>query len=57
MSDLKGKVAVVTGASKGIGIAKGLSAAGAAVVDVAAFAARAEMVSPPSQPILLLPVR
>jgi 3-oxoacyl-[acyl-carrier protein] reductase len=34
MSDLKGKVAVVTGASKGIGaaIAKGLSAAGAAVV-------------------------
>jgi NAD(P)-dependent dehydrogenase (short-subunit alcohol dehydrogenase family) len=33
-SDLKGKVAVVTGASKGIGaaIAKGLSAAGAAVV-------------------------
>jgi 3-oxoacyl-[acyl-carrier protein] reductase len=34
MSDLKSKVAVVTGASKGIGaaIAKGLSAAGAAVV-------------------------
>ena len=34
MSDLKGKVAVVTGASKGIGaaIARGLSAAGAAVV-------------------------
>jgi 3-oxoacyl-[acyl-carrier protein] reductase len=34
MSDLRGKVAVVTGASKGIGaaIAKGLSAAGAAVV-------------------------
>src|SRR6266404_5133943 len=34
MSDLKGKVAVVTGASKGIGaaIAKGLSAAGARVV-------------------------
>lgn len=34
MSDLKGKVAVVTGASKGIGaaIAKGLGAAGAAVV-------------------------
>ena len=34
MGDLKGKVAVVTGASKGIGaaIAKGLSAAGAAVV-------------------------
>jgi 3-oxoacyl-[acyl-carrier protein] reductase len=34
MSDLKAKVAVVTGASKGIGaaIAKGLSAAGAAVV-------------------------
>jgi 3-oxoacyl-[acyl-carrier protein] reductase len=34
MSDLKGKVAVATGASKGIGaaIAKGLSAAGAAVV-------------------------
>ena len=34
MNDLKGKVAVVTGASKGIGaaIAKGLSAAGAAVV-------------------------
>jgi 3-oxoacyl-[acyl-carrier protein] reductase len=34
MSDLKGKVAIVTGASKGIGaaIAKGLSAAGAAVV-------------------------
>lgn len=34
MSDLKGKVAVVTGASKGIGaaIAKGLSVAGAAVV-------------------------
>jgi 3-oxoacyl-[acyl-carrier protein] reductase len=34
MSNLKGKVAVVTGASKGIGaaIAKGLSAAGAAVV-------------------------
>src|SRR5438445_13537017 len=34
MSDLKGKVAVVTGAAKGIGaaIAKGLSAAGAAVV-------------------------
>jgi 3-oxoacyl-[acyl-carrier protein] reductase len=34
MSDLKGKIAVVTGASKGIGaaIAKGLSAAGAAVV-------------------------
>ena len=33
MSDLKGKVAVVTGASKGIGaaIAKALSAAGAAV--------------------------
>jgi hypothetical protein len=35
MSDLKGKVAVVTAASKGIGaaIAKSLSAAGAAVVD------------------------
>jgi 3-oxoacyl-[acyl-carrier protein] reductase len=34
MSDLKGKVAVVTGASKGIGaaIAKSLSAAGAAAV-------------------------
>ncbi len=34
MSDLKGKIAVVTGASKGIGaaIAKSLSAAGAAVV-------------------------
>jgi 3-oxoacyl-[acyl-carrier protein] reductase len=34
MSDLKGKVAVVTGASKGIGagVAKGLAAAGAAVV-------------------------
>ena len=34
MSDLNGKVAVVTGASKGIGaaIAKALSAAGAAVV-------------------------
>jgi 3-oxoacyl-[acyl-carrier protein] reductase len=34
MRDLRGKVAVVTGASKGIGaaIAKGLSAAGAAVV-------------------------
>jgi NAD(P)-dependent dehydrogenase (short-subunit alcohol dehydrogenase family) len=34
MNDLKGKVAVVTGASKGIGaaIANGLSAAGAAVV-------------------------
>ena len=34
MSDLKGRIAVVTGASKGIGaaIAKGLSAAGAAVV-------------------------
>jgi 3-oxoacyl-[acyl-carrier protein] reductase len=34
MSDLKGKVAIVTGASKGIGaaIAKALSAAGAAVV-------------------------
>ena len=34
MSDLKGKVAVVTGASKGIGaaIAKSLGAAGAAVV-------------------------
>jgi 3-oxoacyl-[acyl-carrier protein] reductase len=34
MNDLKGKVAVVTGASKGIGaaIAKGLSGAGAAVV-------------------------
>ena len=34
MSDLKGKVAVVTGASKGIGaaIAKALSAAGATVV-------------------------
>jgi 3-oxoacyl-[acyl-carrier protein] reductase len=36
LSDLKGEVAVVTGASKGIGaaIAKGLSAAGAAVVDL-----------------------
>src|SRR5882672_8741983 len=34
MSDLKGKVAIVTGASKGIGagVAKGLGAAGAAVV-------------------------
>ena len=34
MSELNGKVAIVTGASKGIGaaIAKGLAAAGAAVV-------------------------
>jgi 3-oxoacyl-[acyl-carrier protein] reductase len=34
MSELTGKVAIVTGASKGIGagIAKGLGAAGAAVV-------------------------
>jgi len=34
MGELEGKVAIVTGASKGIGaaIAKGLSAAGAAVV-------------------------
>jgi 3-oxoacyl-ACP reductase-like protein len=47
MSDLKGKVAVVTGASKGIGaaIAKGLSAAGAAVVVTIPPAKRARATS------------
>ena len=42
MSDLKGKVAVATGAPKGIGaaIAKGLSAAGALVIRSAALEPR-----------------
>jgi NAD(P)-dependent dehydrogenase (short-subunit alcohol dehydrogenase family) len=50
MSDLKGKVAVVTGASKGIGaaIAKGLSAAGAAVVVNIPPARRARTVLSPT---------
>ena len=52
MGELTGKVAIVTGASKGIGagIAKGLAAAGAAAVVNYASSKEAQIASSPTSP-------